>query len=140
MSVVKSIIEQTKGRKFHYSWLKSKIFTLGKEKAVTAIENKLKESDPNFSFESNNLEYDNALSILEDTGAAGYFEEKTITAINISSNRHLFSDKEIEDKLKTLLKERAADFRATLIQTPEFADLEQKDGYDAAIDRFITLS
>ena len=66
-------------------------------------------------------------------------EEKTITAINISSNRHLFSDKEIEDKLKTLLKERAADFRATLIQTPEFADLEQKDGYVAAIDRYITL-
>jgi len=139
MSVVKSIIQQTKEHKFHYSWLKSQIFTLGKQKAVTAIENKLKESDPDFSFESNNIDFDNALSILEDTGAAGYFEEKTITAINISSNRYLFSDKEIEDKLKTLLIERAADFRATLIQTPEFADLEQKEGYNKAIERFITL-
>lgn len=139
MSVVKNIIQQTKEHKFHYSWLKSQIFTLGKQKAVTAIENKLKESDPDFSFESNNIDFDNALSILEDTGAAGYFEEKTITAINISSNRYLFSDKEIEDKLKTLLIERAADFRATLIQTPEFADLEQKEGYNKAIERFITL-
>ena len=139
MNAVHSIIEQTKERQFGLSWLKSKVMTLGKVQALKDLEAELKKKDDKFSWDKNDKEYDITLQTLEDSGQAGYFEGKTMTAINLADNRHFFTNSEVETEFKNLLNKNAEKFKPILMQNPEFNKLVKDDSYSAAIERYIKL-
>lgn len=69
-----------------------------------------------------------------DKTSGGYFEQKTIDAIHLASNRKWFSNKEIEGQLITILENNEQSFKSILIKkSDEFKNLSEKEGYKTAL-------
>ena len=141
MNVVNTIVAQTREKQFNYSWLKSKVKKLGKQEALEAIEKEIQKKEPTFSWATAEKEFTVTLDTLtNDKKSGGYFEQKTMDAIHLASNRKWFSNEEIEGQLITILENNKQSFESILIKnSDEFKKLSEEEGYKTALTRFIKL-
>ena len=127
MNVVRTIIKQAQEGEHGYSKLKAWAGHVKKDTILKSLDTKL-----GIKIEDDLADW-KLLSAM-DPEEAGYFTEKTKTAIHISSKRKYFSDDEIQNNLQKILIDQKAKFLPSLIQSDSsFTENMENDDYEKAI-------
>jgi hypothetical protein len=131
MNVIREIIKQSNAGAHGYSRFKAWAVGVKKDEITHALEAKLG-SGFNFDKEENEL----AILSKLDPEQAGYFTEKTKTAIHVASKRKYFGDDELQGNLQKILIDQQAKFLPLLIaKSSDFAASMDAAAFKAAVEK-----